>query len=844
MTEKENDIKIKLSPYLGCSKKLIEFFAIIGYEEEAIKRSFPNILQNQEQLELSFLSIVISDFSTEIADDYILKQVYPDKPLIIKSGKHPKPDSIIFSSCIDSQTGDSKIFNSCYALRFYEKIIGTKDQETYYIPKAFLIYSQYPYFSTFSRICEKVLNYSDDQDADIEFPIEIFIHCLVNYTPSPININLSLKDFSPKIFIHGLTGYPYADFNLGKVISSVNLIDFIKIYILIFLELDLLFFSPCHEKLNIFMFSLYILNYPLTDSNYFWHIKTISRDDIKDGDDTVSTSFKGVNTEIMQDLDLSGFTALNFVVDIENKKQTIMSISEGKESKEINNLLKYINAVLNRQLIFKKSVFLEECLHKLHKKLKAVLKEYNDLAQNDSNVAESFFYVNSKVIDINRQIQEIFYDFILNILVELNKDYVLDPTLKSPIIKSKVENPKLLEEEKIFLFYSRNTIKYGTYFQNFLTDFKVYDGLKVPLIFSDEYVNLKKQDSYKSIEDKIKYFEIMDKLYNSQIKDLKYDLKDLDSEYSKINYNPNNTFKQGKKASKLFCLDKNIIKKFIYKKKNKALYENIKDPEEIKVEIVNKNTFTFTIQYFLSKNALIGIGYYIRGSAEYILSICLGFFSKDEIPKVLNIFLLNSKKIAYFQRYYIFLVLKSINKYYQQNKEFGTFPEIDFINTQKYYGIILNHLKENSIFQDEEIFKFFNKYYCKKEEDDKDKEIKENKQVFSYIPKLKNYEKVLKIKDNELIYKEKNKVIKFKKLSHNSIPEIYQEMYSYYDLFVTNEFDLKNLDINKLRERIANVILFYQNMKDEQDMINILFYLLNSLLEFQTLLSNTKKSDA
>ena len=113
---------------------------------------------------------------------------------------------------------------------------------------------------------------------------------------------------------------------------------------------------------------------------------------------------------------------------------------------------------------------------------------------------------------------------------------------------------------------------------------------------------------------------------------------------------------------------------------------------------------------------------------------------------------------------------------------------------------------------------------------------------FAYLNDPKE-QKVLKIKDNELIYKEKNKVIKFKKLSNNSIPEIYQEMYSYYDLFVTNEFDLKNLDINKLCERIANVILFYQNMKDEQDMINILFYLLNSLLEFQTLLSNTKKSD-
>ena len=39
-----------------------------------------------------------------------------------------------------------------------------------------------------------------------------------------------------------LTGYPYVDFNLGKVLTSVNLNCFIKIYILIFLEFDLLFF--------------------------------------------------------------------------------------------------------------------------------------------------------------------------------------------------------------------------------------------------------------------------------------------------------------------------------------------------------------------------------------------------------------------------------------------------------------------------------------------------------------------------------------------------------------------------------------------------------------------------
>ena len=195
-----------LNFYFLKSKWIIvtEFFAIIGYEEESVKRFILSKEEaSQEELELTFLSIVNSDISFEIVYDYLLKQVYPEKPKIIKSGKLPQEDNIIFFTCIDTEDGTSKKFFSCYALRFYEEI-KAEDKEIYFVPKAFLIYSQYPYFSTFSRICEKVLNYSDDQDADIEFPIEIFIHCLVNYTPSPININLSLKDFSPKIFIHGL----------------------------------------------------------------------------------------------------------------------------------------------------------------------------------------------------------------------------------------------------------------------------------------------------------------------------------------------------------------------------------------------------------------------------------------------------------------------------------------------------------------------------------------------------------------------------------------------------------------------------------------------------------------
>ena len=121
-----DDITINLSPYLGCSKHLIEFFAIIGYEEEVIKSFGYNFMNNQDKLELSFLSINAADISYEINTDYIIKQVYPDKPEI-KKNERPPCDSVIFSSCIDSVQGDKKIFYSCYAFRFYEKISLEED---------------------------------------------------------------------------------------------------------------------------------------------------------------------------------------------------------------------------------------------------------------------------------------------------------------------------------------------------------------------------------------------------------------------------------------------------------------------------------------------------------------------------------------------------------------------------------------------------------------------------------------------------------------------------------------------------------------------------------------------
>jgi hypothetical protein len=146
-------------------------------------------------------------------------------------------------------------------------------------------------------------------------------------------------------------------------------------------------------------------------------------------------------------------------------------------------------------------------------------------------------------------------------LVELNKDYKLDPTFKFPVVKKIEDNPKLNEEEKIFLHYSRNTIKYNTYFQNFLSDFNVYDGIKLSLLFSDEFVNLKKKENYKKIEseNKINYFKIMDEFFTK--KNVKsFDLRPLRDEKNFFRFN----IKGNGNKLKLFTLKKDIIKKFIY----------------------------------------------------------------------------------------------------------------------------------------------------------------------------------------------------------------------------------------------------------------------------------------
>ena len=855
------DISIKLNPYLVRSKNLMEFFVIIGYEEKILlELGKNNNLEIESELEISVISSVVSDLAYGVFDsDIVIKQIYPDKPKIIKITKSdqqiPKMSSVIFYSCFDSLVGEKKILYSCYALRFYEKFMVSNT--SYYIPKAFLIFSQYPYFTTFHNICLNTLRkikennnvFEESSDTEIkEIPIEILLHCLVNYIPSPVNKNLILKIFPNEgdIFIQKLTGYPYIDFNLCRIFNFIPIDEFIKIYLLTFLEIGLLFFSPDLLKLNISMFIFNILNYPLIDSNYYWHIKSISKSEMKFGDETLNPTFRGVNSAFNSSMDFSHFRNLSFIVDIDNKSNKIIKIGKDDiETKEINKLLNYFDKILSGGKV--KSIFLHKSLTELKDKLTKIKKEYDKNAKNN-DINDKLFTSSKIIISINKQIQEAFYDFILNILIILYKDYKLKAD-GTEIIKNFYSYKNIIsEEENIFLKYYRQAIKYNTYFDLFICQFKAVDELKVSLIFSDEYVNVKIKDSKNEIPNRINYFKLMDKYYSFQKKDsITIDLKNLKEEFNK-------TYKQRsiksyirENESQLIELDKNLIKIFLFHKKSRGLFNSlkIKEKEEIIIDSIEKTSITTTLEAYFYP--ILNSEYFVRSSCVYIFSIIFPLFPPEKVRSFLKEILENINKAKFFQRYYIYILLKSIHKYYLVNQENGQFPELTFENIKDYCTIIKEYLINKSIIPNEEILLFLKKILS----DDKliiqnEKKGKNNNNKFIFIPDKKNYESisyeifngiVIKSGKNKLIfnYKEEKKVIEF----FNDCPIILQIIYTMYDNYFNElNFSILNFESEGLSNIIINLI-YYLTIFDEGN-LSLSSFFVNTIGIFKKL-ENDKK---
>ena len=88
-------------PYLGYSPNIIEYFGIIGYQEEFLPEIIKDTPKENNIYPPTILNSVISNIDYGTTDNNLmLTQIYPDNPPIFKYNNYegiPPPSSVIYS---------------------------------------------------------------------------------------------------------------------------------------------------------------------------------------------------------------------------------------------------------------------------------------------------------------------------------------------------------------------------------------------------------------------------------------------------------------------------------------------------------------------------------------------------------------------------------------------------------------------------------------------------------------------------------------------------------------------------------------------------------------------------
>ena len=134
--------------------------------------------------------------------------------------------------------------------------------------------------------------------------------------------------------------------------------------------------------------------------------------------------------------------------------------------------------------------------------------------------------MSKEIMISNKKIQEIFYDFSLNILMlfyqdntlnssfdKIRKDDIEEAHKKINRLLKIDEDTEMAQEEKYFCQLFRSTIKYKIYFENFIQNLEAIDVFKIPLLFSEEFINIKLKEDSNKLANKLSLFDIIDSLY-------------------------------------------------------------------------------------------------------------------------------------------------------------------------------------------------------------------------------------------------------------------------------------------------------------------------------------------
>ena len=378
----------------------------------------------------------------------------------------------------------------------------------------------------------------DNDDKKSKFPISFRRN-----NTQVINADDIESDDIYRIEFNFLSGYPLIQYNLPKVLFyNISIEKIITIYLFMFLEKDILFFSRDIEYLTLTINAYLNLSFPLNDEKYYFIGCAISFDDFIKGDSEFGlknyTSLIGINDSFKPNYRNKNIKINDHLV-VDLDKGEVIYGEDLKNQDNVNEKNKRLMKLIEKMCKETgddekiKAITLYQAINKLSKHLKMIYEKIYD--PSIKSIPGKLFDFNQKTIyKANKEIQESFYEFINNVCLYFYENLTIKATEdeykydKNQTKKDEKESEMNVifddsykknniynEEELIFLEELKTTMKYESFVFGFLQSYNPIDLYKVPLTFTEEFLSIisRKREEIRGNTYNIKFFKLIDELY-------------------------------------------------------------------------------------------------------------------------------------------------------------------------------------------------------------------------------------------------------------------------------------------------------------------------------------------
>jgi hypothetical protein len=507
-------------------------------------------------------------------------------------------------------------------------------------------------------------------------------------------------------------------------------------------------------------------------------------------------------------------------IDIDNQKYNISPV-EG--NKDLYQLVVFIAQFLEGN---NQNYSLNQIILNFKEKINKNITPSIYLKDDDDII--NFFEINN---EINIIIQEIFYDFCLNLFLlfyydniyssednkikdnsKKNKSYIVKQTLqKDNSANNYIVN--IIKEEQIFFNKFRETEKYEIFFIKYMRNFVVEDIFKFNYILYKEFIQIKIDTQKLIFNESFPYFKIIDNIFVNNNKNKNINLSSLNEKYNDELSKIKNCFEEYEKnENELIIMNKNLIYNLVYelksysKEKLITIFPNIKDIDNNIISETNIEQIYDIIQNEMIKSQIINANEFLYYSIIKIILMTMTLYKENQLNDIIILFRIILNQINTYKHYYIYIILKVFQKYNKKNK-----PNQNTINA--IFNNIKDYIKENDIIPNKEIIDILS--------------VHNNDNMPNNINIINNNNENLELKDKYAIYNKNNFTNKGIFHTENIIEEFNKSSYesSHLKLFASDKKILVPKIIGKFNEKIyeTNFYSFFYIFNQTNKLFEIFF---------------------